>query len=612
MMDSDESLRKWLCCLENCFAQLDRPAEAQRAAMLTASIDLNRPIKVVVVGEFNSGKSTLVNALCGMDVLPSGIIPTTATVNVVSYSPTASIQVNYTDGSSKDLAFSKDALQQFTARNGAQSQIREIRINTPNLSPNTVLVDTPGVNDINETRSEIVYGILPEADVVVFLMDIQQPLKRSEVDFLRFRILGTSMVKTIFVLNHIDRVSSAAEVSAAVEFVRDNIKAIYAEVANSFARAGADELASEIRNAAIPVFRVSAKRMLRSIPNAQPLDGDLDGLRSELINLISPESKLQTLLGSVGAQARCLASRLHREIGEQIAIQDKEREETFAGLARDTAGLRQTWESVQKALARIDSERTALREEAECAVNDVFRDASASVAARLGADGIERGSQFIQQEIARNLESRMLALNGRIQELAIECAQQAAFAAINCGAQNVRLGAPDPPGQRSDWIADMLSDPVKGAAFWVLAPAVPFVFGPIGFVLIALPFVARLFIGRSSDTSVEVIHSQLAKSSEEIQSQLCRSLNDRLDAISISVFDIFDELQGRILTSCGAIRGERGIDRAKLQSLKAAAATLQIELAETMTALTVDGPAQAGFLAGVVRRSTNQKLSTTW
>ncbi len=55
--------------------------------------------------------------------------------------------------------------------------------------------------------TEIVFKTIPEADAVIFLMDIQQPLKRSEADFLRNRILGTRIVKTMFVLNDVDSVS---------------------------------------------------------------------------------------------------------------------------------------------------------------------------------------------------------------------------------------------------------------------------------------------------------------------------------------------------------------------------------------------------------------------
>jgi len=238
MKDSRQPLREILHQVGESFALLDLSAETRRASALAASLDTQRPVKVVVVGEFNSGKSTLVNALCGVNLLPAGIIPTTATINVVQYCPTPTMSVVYTDGSISDLPFAPDTLQQFTARQGEQREIREVRIGIPQLLPDLVLIDTPGVNDINETRSEIVYEMVPGADVVIFLMDIQQPLKRSEVNFLRDRILGASVVKTVFVLNHIDRVMNANEIRTAVDYVRKNLGRIYNDLAATWLEAG--------------------------------------------------------------------------------------------------------------------------------------------------------------------------------------------------------------------------------------------------------------------------------------------------------------------------------------------------------------------------------------
>lgn len=88
MKGTVDSLRERLDRLKDCFDQINHPAEARIAAALASSVDSERPVKIVVVGQFNSGKSTLVNALCGINVLPAGIIPTTATINIVEYSPT--------------------------------------------------------------------------------------------------------------------------------------------------------------------------------------------------------------------------------------------------------------------------------------------------------------------------------------------------------------------------------------------------------------------------------------------------------------------------------------------------------------------------------------------
>ena len=177
MKDTGDSFRELLNQLRESFELLELPVEARQAKALAASIHWIGRSGSLWLKEFNSGKSTLVNALCDANLLPAGIIPTTATINIVEYSSTPGIVAIYTDGSQKNLHFSPDVLQQFTARSGDQREIREIRVSVPNLPPNLVLIDTPGVNDINQTRSEIVYKMIPEADAVIFLMDIQQPLK---------------------------------------------------------------------------------------------------------------------------------------------------------------------------------------------------------------------------------------------------------------------------------------------------------------------------------------------------------------------------------------------------------------------------------------------------
>ena len=68
----------------------------------------------VIVGEFSSGKSTFINALMEDDILPTGITPTTATINVIQYADTPAITVHYTD-KVEALPYSEKALAQFTA-----------------------------------------------------------------------------------------------------------------------------------------------------------------------------------------------------------------------------------------------------------------------------------------------------------------------------------------------------------------------------------------------------------------------------------------------------------------------------------------------------------------
>ena len=128
MTDGVERLQKILNEVGENFDLLELAADSRRARSLADSISATRPVRIVVVGEFNSGKSTLVNALCGVSLLPAGIIPTTATINVVEHSPIPSIAVVFTDGMIKKLPYAVETLQQFSAKNGDQQEIREVRV----------------------------------------------------------------------------------------------------------------------------------------------------------------------------------------------------------------------------------------------------------------------------------------------------------------------------------------------------------------------------------------------------------------------------------------------------------------------------------------------------
>src|SRR5215210_4626458 len=98
------------------------PDEASLQALRQAEADLEELFMLVVVGEFNSGKSSFINALLGEDVLPEGVTPTTATINLLRYGPTV------TERETGDFV---------TERTYPAEFLREISI-----------VDTPGTNAI--------------------------------------------------------------------------------------------------------------------------------------------------------------------------------------------------------------------------------------------------------------------------------------------------------------------------------------------------------------------------------------------------------------------------------------------------------------------------------
>jgi len=215
------------------FQQLAEVAEAVGMITLSRDIRTTRIPKLeaerfhlVVLGEFNHGKSTFVNALLGDDILPTGITPTTASINHVIYASTPTARVMLVTGESKPLDTSQ-LKEWVTVAGGRASEVAYVELGYPSelLTNNVVLVDTPGVNDLNEQRAEVTYGYVPRADAVVFLLDAGQALKDSEREFLRSRVLESARDRLIFVLGKMDMLS-ADEKKAVVEYVRGGLAKI--------------------------------------------------------------------------------------------------------------------------------------------------------------------------------------------------------------------------------------------------------------------------------------------------------------------------------------------------------------------------------------------------
>ena len=190
---------------------------AERVGMVTLARDIrttripkleSERFHLVVLGEFNHGKSTFVNALLGSDILPTGITPTTASINHVVWAQSPTARVVLTSGESKQL--DPNQLKEWvTVAGGHASEVAYVELGYPSelLRNNVVLVDTPGVNDLNEQRAEVTYGYVPRADAVVFLLDAGQALKDSEREFLRSRVFESARDRLIFVLGKMDMLS---------------------------------------------------------------------------------------------------------------------------------------------------------------------------------------------------------------------------------------------------------------------------------------------------------------------------------------------------------------------------------------------------------------------
>lgn len=199
---------------------------------------------LVVLGEFNHGKSTFVNALLGQAVLPTGITPTTAVLAHLSHGPALRADLVLQSGERRSidparlgdfatvegLAGNPAAPKNDGDGGGDAIHYIDLQVPAPVLEGRLTIVDTPGVNDINEQRAEITYGYIPRADAAVFLLDGTQILTASERQFLEERILRSSRERLIFVMAKADLLDEA-ELAETTRFAREHLARIVPEPA---------------------------------------------------------------------------------------------------------------------------------------------------------------------------------------------------------------------------------------------------------------------------------------------------------------------------------------------------------------------------------------------
>jgi len=205
---------------------------ARLGAELVRKLEQER-FHLVVVGEFNHGKTSLVNALLGRRLLPVGVTPTTAAIHEVRYGAEPEARVVYENGDRAPLAL--EEVSRFALRHEpgmaegeggavAQPEVHHLEIDYPAelLREHIVLVDTPGVNDLCLQRADITFKYIPQSDAVLFVLDAGQPLKESERLFLQDKLIGQSRDKIVFVVGKAD-IWSAAERDEALGYIRGEL-----------------------------------------------------------------------------------------------------------------------------------------------------------------------------------------------------------------------------------------------------------------------------------------------------------------------------------------------------------------------------------------------------
>ena len=206
--------------LTSAFDELAGLADESDTAVLTALRERLRAarLRVLVVGEAKRGKSTLVNALLGREVLPTGVTPLTAVPTTVTHGTGEAMEVAFTDGRTAHCPLS--ALGKFGTEHGNPGNSRgvaaiTVRLDSPILARGVEIVDTPGTGSVHAHNTAAADGVLPTMDAAIFVLTADPPVSAAERDLLE-RVHGLS-VTTFVVLNKADY-TDAAGLAEAVGF----------------------------------------------------------------------------------------------------------------------------------------------------------------------------------------------------------------------------------------------------------------------------------------------------------------------------------------------------------------------------------------------------------
>lgn len=143
---------------------------------------------LVVLGQFKRGKTSLINALLGAEILPVAVVPLTSIATVLKYGEVLEIKVFFADGSSQEVRH--ESLSEYVTEKGNpknEKNVQEVVITYPSpyLKDGVRLIDTPGVGSVYQHNTDVAYRYLPKSDAALFLLSVDQPVSQAELDFLK-------------------------------------------------------------------------------------------------------------------------------------------------------------------------------------------------------------------------------------------------------------------------------------------------------------------------------------------------------------------------------------------------------------------------------------------
>ncbi len=468
---------------------------------------------LVVLGEFNHGKTTFVNALLGAPILPMGVTPTTAVIHQVVHGE-RSARVVEEGGGERAVAWGDVGSYVVGGTSSAAvDSVRYLEVHYPSamLAGGVVLVDTPGVNDLNSTRAEITYSYIPRADAVIFLLDANQILKESERRFLSEKLLAQSRDKVIFVINKVDLLEPAEK-----------------EQALAYAHTQLSKLVADPK-----IYAVSAEGAL----NGDRQGSGLARLEEELTRFLT-EDRGRVLLDNALDEGIRTAATLQRGIEVQrqaLAMEKSELERRLKTLEGDLVSTAQAHERREK---QIRESLAALKALVRKECDDFGKRFAQALPAEIEsskADDLKRYLPgFIEERFRSFADKQGMEIAKRVETITEEAI---AFVSDEAKARGEKIAEAFPGTPDVNLKVDTMAYDVGVIALGAFGATLMFLSNVAvgGAMLLATPVLAWVFRGQA-DKALK------ARANEEAPAAVQKAAGELAEAFAKQIDDIGDKL----------------------------------------------------------------------